>query len=590
MLEELRIANFAIIDFIELNFARGLNIITGETGAGKSIILDSIELLMGGKADSSAVRAGADKAIIEGIFALDERARARILPVLAQQDLIGSEGYENAGSIILSREVRANGRSNGRVNGVTVSSEVLREIGQALIDIHGQSAHLSLFRPRAHLDLLDRYANLSEARESLSAIVHKLSGLRADIAELLADKAELQRRADRLREALDDILSAELTDDEEAALVAERNRLANSEQLATLSAAALNLLMGDEARNLPATADQLAEAATLLAKLARIDPSMNEDAQSAAELADELDNLMRSLSRYVDEVEYNPQRLNELEARLEGIKALKRRYQKASIAELLAYAETCQDELDKIENSETRLEELRADEEKILRQIGILADHISQLRQAAARKMAQQVEAELADLRMESARFQVQILRQEAPDGCIATDGKRYAFSANGLDVVEFLMSANIGEPLRPLAKVASGGEAARIMLSLKRALTLADETPTLIFDEIDQGIGGRIGTVVGEKLWSLTQGHQVMVVTHLPQLAAYADKHFHVQKIAKGERTATRISLLDEDVQRVSELAAMLGAEGEGGTMSARDLLALAENRKRELLPPINS
>lgn len=217
MLEELRIANFAIIDFIELSFSRGLNVITGETGAGKSIILDSIELLIGGKADSAAVRVGAEKAVIEGIFALDERARARILPVLAQEDLIGSEGHENAGSIILTREVRANGRSNGRVNGVTVSSEVLREIGQALIDIHGQSAHLSLFRPRAHLELLDRYANLSEARESLSAIVHKLSRLRADIAELLADKAELQRRADRLREALDDILGAELAQDEETA-------------------------------------------------------------------------------------------------------------------------------------------------------------------------------------------------------------------------------------------------------------------------------------------------------------------------------------------------------------------------------------
>ncbi|MDW8171103.1 MAG: DNA repair protein RecN [Anaerolineae bacterium] len=590
MLEELRIANFAIIDFIELNFDPGLNVITGETGAGKSIILDSIELLMGGKADSSSVRAGAEKAVIEGIFALDERARARILPILAQEDLIGSEGYDSAGSIILTREVRANGRSNGRVNGVTVSSEVLREIGQALIDIHGQSAHLSLFRPRAHLELLDRYANLSEARESLAAIVHKLSSLRADIAELLADKAELQRRADRLREALEDISGAELAENEEMTLMAERNRLANSEQLATLSAAALNLLMGDESRNLPSAADQLAEVSVLLAKLARIDPAMSAAADNAAELSDELDDLTRRLSRYVDDVEYNPQRLNELEARLEKIKALKRRYQKDSIGELLAYAEACQAELDKIENSETRLEELRADEDKILRQIGILADHISQVRQAAARKMAQQVEAELADLRMERARFQVQILRQEAEDGCITADGKRYAFSASGIDQVEFLMSANPGEPLRPLAKVASGGEAARIMLSLKRVLTLADETPTLIFDEIDQGIGGRIGTVVGEKLWSLTQGHQVMVVTHLPQLAAYADKHFHVQKVAKGERTATRVSLLDEDALRVSELAAMLGAEGESGTMSARDLLLLAENRKRELMSHISS
>lgn len=589
MLEELRIANFAIIDFIELNFAQGLNVITGETGAGKSIILDSIELLMGGKAEPSMVRAGTEKAIIEGIFALDDSARRRVLPILEQEELVG-EGGAGAGAIILTREVRANGRSNGRVNGVTVSAEVLRDIGQALVDIHGQSAHLSLFRPRAHLDLLDRYADLMEVRESLAGLVSKLTQVRAEMSILLADKAELERKTQRLRDAVEDILSADLKPDEETSLPAERNRLANSEQLATLSAQAYTLLLGDESRNIPSASDQVAEIAALLAKLAKIDPNLNEQHVLAEDLSDKLYELQHDLGAYAEELEYNPLRLDELERRLELIKSLKKRYQRQSIPELLDYANACTQELDSLENSETRLQDLRHDEEKILRQIGTLASQMSQQRQAAAQRMAQQVEAELRDLRMERARFQVQLLQVESAEGCIVPEGKRYDFSTTGIDQVEFLMSANAGEPLRPLAKVASGGEAARIMLSLKRVLTLADEVPTLIFDEIDQGIGGRIGSVVGEKLWMLTGGHQVMVVTHLAQLASYADKHFHVAKILKGERTATRIHLLEQDDERVQELAAMLGTEGESGNLSARDILEGARQRKRDLQTLMNA
>ena len=589
MLEELRIANFAIIDFIELNFAQGLNVITGETGAGKSIILDSIELLMGGKAEPSMVRAGTEKAIIEGIFALDDSARRRVLPILEQEELVG-EGGAGAGAIILTREVRANGRSNGRVNGVTVSAEVLRDIGQALVDIHGQSAHLSLFRPRAHLDLLDRYADLMEVRESLAGLVSKLTQVRAEMSILLADKAELERKTQRLRDAVEDILSADLKPDEETSLPAERNRLANSEQLATLSAQAYTLLLGDESRNIPSASDQVAEIAALLAKLAKIDPNLNEQHALAEDLSDKLYELQHDLGAYAEELEYNPLRLDELERRLELIKSLKKRYQRQSIPELLDYANACTQELDSLENSETRLQDLRHDEEKILRQIGTLASQMSQQRQAAAQRMAQQVEAELRDLRMERARFQVQLLQVESAEGCIVPEGKRYDFSTTGIDQVEFLMSANAGEPLRPLAKVASGGEAARIMLSLKRVLTLADEVPTLIFDEIDQGIGGRIGSVVGEKLWMLTGGHQVMVVTHLAQLASYADKHFHVAKILKGERTATRIHLLEQDDERAQELAAMLGTEGESGNLSARDILEGARQRKRDLQTLMNA
>lgn len=582
MLEELRIQDFAIIDRLTLSFAHGFNVITGETGAGKSIIIDAVELLIGGKVDGGAVRNGAERAIVEGTFALSERAQMLVLPILERESLADSP--DDAKFLTLTREVRTNGRSQGRINGVSVSSDVLREVGEALVDIHGQSTHLSLFKPRHHVDLLDRYADLLEVRSAFANVVQGLSALRADIKQLTDDKAQLARRAERLRDAIEEIASANLDPKEEEALIAERTRLANSEQLATLSAEIHALLKGDDRIEGKPIVDALMQVALLMGKLAKVDPTLEPYNAQAQDLAEGAQELAMTLSNYADDIEYNPKRLDSLEERIELIKTLKKRYQCENISALLAYAERAQSELESIENSEERLEKLRADEEKQLRHLGELGERISRVREIAAKNMGKRIVRELTDLRMENTRFEVKMARTESPDGCFGKDGKRYAFDASGIDKLEFMMSANVGEPLRPLAKVASGGEAARIMLAIKRVLAQADETPTLIFDEIDQGLGGRIGAVVGEKLWSLSHGHQVMCVTHLPQLATFGDKHYKVQKVQKDNRTATHVGALEQDEQRIEELAQMMGATSDSGQQSARELLNSARARKQML------
>ena len=580
MLEELRIQNFAVIDRLELQFGAGFNVITGETGAGKSILIDAVELLLGAKADPEYVRAGGERCLIEGLIKLDPRTRTSVMAVLQREDLVDEADPDY---LTLMREIRRRGRSTARVNGIPVRSELLNEVGNLLFDIHGQSGHLSLFRPRHHIDLLDRYADLLDIRAGLAALVSKLTQVQADRRALQADKEALRRRADLLRHEVEEIRAAELDSDEEAELLADRHRLANSEQLATLAAEAAQLLNGDERQGGAAAVDALMGVAASLAKLAQIDQNMTEDHELAESLAQGAQELALTLARYANDVEYDPRRLNEIEERLELIKTLKRRHRVDSVSELLAYAERAGAELTSIDDSDERLAELSQQQDRLLRHIGDISSRLSQARAEAGATLSAAVVRELADLRMERAQFDVLLAQAEHPAGCIIGD-RRYKFDGKGIDDVEFMLSANPGEPLRPLAKVASGGEAARIMLALKRVLTAADQTPILIFDEVDQGIGGRIGAVVGEKLWSLSAEHQVLCVTHLPQLASYADVHFQAEKDLVAEHAATLVQRLADDDARISELAAMLGAPGAAGIESAREMLAAARGRKGRL------
>jgi DNA repair protein RecN (Recombination protein N) len=589
MLEELRIRNFAIIENITIEFTHGFNVITGETGAGKSILIDAVELLLGGRADSSMVRTGQDKAVIEGVFVLDERARQQVVPILLEQELIAN-GSE-AAFITITRELRASGRSSARLNGVTCNINTLQEIGGRIVDLHGQHAHMSLFKPRAHVDLIDRYANLLEVRDALTQVIGTLKQTRDEITRLQSDKDELKRRAERLRYEVDEIDAAQLKADEEDDLQAELKRLGNSEKIAELTARSLVLLSGDEDDDefLPAV-DLLMNVAKLLERLGKFDEQMSEEATLANELAANAQELAITLAGYADEIEHDPDRLSELEERLDVIQKLKRRYNADSISDVIAYGEQARTELDSIEHSEERLLELRTQEEKTLRHIGELCERIHKVRSVAAGAMSKKIVHELKDLKMERTRFEVVMTRTEAAEGAYGKDGKRYQFNSTGMEQVEFMMSANPGEPLRPLAKVASGGEAARIMLAIKRVLSQADDTNTLIFDEIDQGIGGRVGAIVGEKLWSLSDGHQVLVVTHLPQLATYGDKHLHVSKRTSKTRTVTHVQHLADEESRIVEIAAMLGATGASGQQSARDLLITARDRKDDLRPQLET
>ena len=577
MLEELRIQNFAVIDRLDLSFGKGFNVITGETGAGKSILIDAVELMLGGKADAAFVRAGSDRSLIEGVISIDSINRAAVMAVLEREDLVDAD---NPDYVTIVREIRRRGRSSGRINGIAVKADILNEVGDMLFDIHGQSAHLSLFRRRYHIDLLDRYADLLEARGGLANLVNALGEVQQEMRRLQDDKEALERRADLLRYEAEEIKAAALQPDEERGLLAERSRLANSEQLAALAQEAARLLNGDDRDSHPSIVDGLMQVAAAMDKLAAIDPDLGADDELAEGLAQQAQELALMMARYAGEVEYDPQRLDELEERLELIRTLKRRYQATGIKDIIAYGARAAKELERIDHSDARLEGLRRQEARLLGYIGEISQRLSQARQTAGQALSAAVVRELNDLRMERTRFDVLLAQAEHPAGCIV-GGRRYKFDAKGMDDVEFMMSANPGEPLRPLAKVASGGEAARIMLALKRVLSAADPTPILIFDEVDQGIGGRIGAVVGEKLWSLSAAHQVLCVTHLPQLASYGDRHFHVRKDITRAHAAAQVRVLEDEGERIAEIADMLGAAGASGRQSAYDILQAARRRK---------
>lgn len=599
MLHELSIRNFAIIDDLQLTFGPGLNILTGETGAGKSIIIDALSLLLGDRATAEWVRAGADVAEIEATFHLAQpngsataSATEQANEVIAEvQRLLEAQGLDEPDSpqwLVLSREVRLNGRNICRVNGRVVSLQILSEIAGHLIDVHGQGEHLNLLRPRTHVHLLDRYAGLLPLRREVASRVAALRKVRAELDRLRQDARTIAQRMDLLQFQVEEIFAADLQPGEDEELEGERRRLANAEALLSLAQAATAILSEGEGE-MPGAIDLVSEAVGRLERLARIDPDMNAAAEDAQALLEQLAELARHLQDYAEGLEFNPERLQEVEERLELIHNLKRKYGD-TLEQILAFGQKARNELEELSNWEVRTSELEEAEERLLHEIGQLAAELSAQRQAAGEQLARQVEAELADLQMARARFAVAVNQTPREDGAYLPDGRRVAFDATGVDQVEFLISANPGEPLKPMARVASGGETARLMLALKSVLSQADATPTLIFDEIDQGIGGRIGAVVGQKLWRLTgqdraaQGdgpgvtHQVLCITHLPQLAAFGDRHFtvnkQVQQVDGVERTSTVVRCLEGEA-RIDELAQMLGAATATGRRSVEEMMA---------------
>jgi DNA repair protein RecN (Recombination protein N) len=573
MLQELRIRNFAIIDEVVLQFGTGLYVLTGETGAGKSIIVDAIEMLLGGRADSNVIRAGEETASVEGIFSLEEGTLADLRALLEPEGL-----WEEGNVLTLAREMRREGRNIVRINGRAVNLAILRDVGQLLVDVHGQSEHLSLLRTREHLRLLDRFAGLEEKRREFSEKVAELRTVREELEQIRAGEREAARRIDMLTYQIGEIEAARLQPEEEGALLEERTRLGNAEQLATLADQAVEALDSEEEEQRPAS-DSLGEAARTLAALAKIDPSQEPSRETAQGVLDQAAELSRALRTYRESIEFNPKRLEQVEERVELLRTLKRKYGD-TLAAVAAHAVNARQELEGIAHADERRAELEGREREMLAELGRAGAELSESRTRAAETLARGIETELADLRMEGAKFSVDRRWEESPDGAIIGE-KRIAFDSTGLDRVEFLVAPNPGEGLKPLTKVASGGETSRLMLALKSVLAKADRTPTLIFDEIDQGIGGRVGMVVGRKLWRLTPRHQVFCVTHLPQLAAYGDRHYKVEKIVLGKRTQTLVKLLHAR-DRVAELAVMLGTLSETTRESAEEILQIVDQDKQ--------
>ena len=570
MLRLLSITNFATIERLELDLAPGFNVLTGETGAGKSIIVDALVLLLGGRADGGMVRSGARQSRVEGVFTLDGDVAEWLTP--------GMDGYEIVSGeeeIILAREVNLDGRNTCRVNGRIVPLRLLGALAEHLVDIHGQNQHLSLFRVREHVDILDRYGGLWQLRGAVADRVRRLTDVRRELDQLRSEERQHAQRVDFLRYQVEEIGAADLRPGEEQDLVLERDRVANAERILTLSEQAYRTLQ-DSFDERGSVAELVGQVARDLAELERLDPSLREALQSADALAHQADDLARTLRSYRDGVAYSPERLQELEGRLDLIRDLKRKYGN-TIEEVLAFAQRASGDLDRLSHTEERAEDLQGREAALRAEVGALAGQLSAARRDAAVRLAGAIEGEVAGLAAEHVQMHVEVRQTGAEDGVSQVEGgERFAYSDTGIDAVEFLVSLNLGEPPRPLARIASGGEAARLMLAIKAVLSAADRIPILVFDEIDAGIGGRIGSILGRKLWGLARGHQVLCVTHLPQLACYADRHVKVLKETADGRTVTAVQALGDET-RVTELSEMLGSDRRVTRDNAAEMLQQA-------------
>ncbi len=578
MLTELRIENFAIIQHLELKLGSGLLTFTGETGAGKSIILDAIMALVGGKVEPGLIRLGDERALVEGTFTLPEieASRQAVREILEREEL-----DDDPESVTLGREIRREGRSVARVNGRSVQAGLLRDIGSYLVDIHGQSEHLSLLNVRQHIGLLDRFAESGPLLGAYRETYRKLHAVRRELKELRQSEEEMARRADLLTFQAQEIEAAALKPGEEDDLRHERDRLANAESLSTLARQSLALL-DEGSPESPSVSDLLGQLVQSLSAISRLDSGKIELAEQAAALEDTLGEITSDLQDYLENIEFNPKRLEQAEERLELIHNLKRKYG-GSLEAVLDYAVQARQKLENFSHAGEKIAELEEEEAALLEKLAQQAQALSKHRARAAESLGKAVERELDDLRMAGSQFKVDLHCQQSPDGLVVESGQKMAFDETGIDKVEFMIAPNPGEGLKPLVKIASGGETSRLMLALKNVLVSADAIPILIFDEIDQGIGGRVGSIVGEKLWRLGRHHQVLCVTHLPQLAAFGDQHWRVRKQVDGGRTLTLVDAL-ESAQRLDELAQMLGTLSDTSRKAAQEVLEMAHLREKEL------
>jgi DNA repair protein RecN (Recombination protein N) len=559
MLLELTIHDFAIIDDVRLELGPGFNALTGETGAGKSILIDALGAVLGDRVGSDVVRTGATRARVEATFDLGALStRPEVTDIL---DEVGISSDEEV--LILSREILASGRSQARINGEARTAGTVARLGSLLVDIHGQSDHLSLLHPNAQRDMLDRYAGLLEQRQDFVSHVRELSTVRRQIREIDRSSRERAQRIDLLRFQVGEIEAAALEPDEEEALTQERARLVHADQLLRDAAAAYTLLAGepDIVGVESGGATSLRAASAHLDDVAAVDINMQPLAERLREIVYLLEDITAEVRDYQDRVEGDPTRLAAVEDRLDLLKGLRRKHG-ATIRDVITYGQRAAAELANLTENEISIEDLRQQEADLLRSAGKIATVLSRERRRAGEQLAAAVEAAIAELKMGSARLEILVEQTSESEGIPIADGdqgeRAVAFDETGVDRVTFLIAPNRGEALKPLARIASGGETARLMLAMKSILSEVDATPTLVFDEVDVGVGGRSGAVVGEKLYELARQHQVLVITHLPQIAAYADTHYQISKAERDGRVVSRVKEIAED-QRIEELAAML-------------------------------
>ncbi|MCD1260697.1 DNA repair protein RecN [Paenibacillus athensensis] len=575
MLTELSIRNLAVIEQVHIRFKMGFHVLTGETGAGKSIIIDALSLIVGGRGSAELVRYGCDKAEIEALFELP--AEHPVWSTLAGLGIAA----DPAEHLVIRREITAAGKSSSRINGQLVNLTMLRGAGDWLVNIHGQHEHQSLLKIDEHVHWLDLFgeAEIRGAKAAYHASYDAYVKLQKELRELQETSKQSLHMLDLYRFQIEELSSAALKPGEDETLSDEKRKLANAEKLYQNANDAYELLYGGNR-----ALDTAGKALSRLQDIAALDPSrlqpLLEQAQSAYY---QLEDAAFQLRDYRDDIEFNPLRLDEIEQRLDLLSSLRRKYGE-SIPDMLAYLEQILRETDLIENKDEHIRKLedalRLEEQRL----GAAAAELSALRRQVAERLAAAIETELRDLQMERTMFRVQ-LQRTADERGIEVEGSRVRFGRSGVDQVEFLMAPNPGEPLRGLSRIASGGELSRIMLAMKTIFARIDQIPVLVFDEVDTGVSGRAAQAIAEKLSVLSRSCQVFSITHLPQVACMADVHFAIHKEVDRERTYTRVTDLDEQ-GRIAELARMLGGVEVTETTlhHAGEMLNLARDKKSEL------
>lgn len=559
MLETLRIQDYALIDELELEFGPGFNVLTGETGAGKSIILGALNLVLGARASSEAVRRDAKRAKVDALFRLPSQS-PQLQAILEAHD-IELDGEE----LFLSRVVTPEGRSRAYAAGSLVPVSVLAAIGDELMDLHGQHEHQSLLKLDRQRGLIDAYAGSESIAATLAERVSELRGIEKDIEVLEHDDREQARRMDFLRHEVEEIDAADLSPGEEEELRSRRNVINNAEQLVTLAG---NIFAALYERDETPALDAIGTALSDLDALSEIDPRFRpllEELESARAV---IDNVAGEVRRFLDDFEYDPDELDDINARLSLIGGLKRKYGE-TIEDILAHGAAAADELRQFESKDERLALLRKNLASSHKKADELAKKLSKSRIKAGERLARNVEAGLQSLGMKGAVFEVRF--------------ERKSLDAHGIDAIEFLVAANAGEPAKTLRQVASGGEISRIMLALKSTLAESDAIGALVFDEIDAGVGGAVANHVAQRLRALSNSHQLIVISHLPQIASLADVHFRAEKLELDGRTHTRVHVLEGD-ERVREMARLLdGSVSDVSMEHARTLLEESRTTQRK-------
>ncbi|QNU65500.1 DNA repair protein RecN [Ruminiclostridium herbifermentans] len=541
MLLQLDIQNIALIDKLSLEITPGLNVLTGETGAGKSIIIDSINAILGERVNKDIIRNGKDKAIIEAIF--DYNKNTYVSDILEQ---LGIEAED--GNIIISREISLSGKNTCRINGRLVNVSTLKQVGELLIDIHGQHDNQSLLKTETHIELLDAFggAALEKYKAEYSELFEEYKSVKSRIQGLVGDKGEIARRMDMLKFQIDEIKNAKLKKGEDEILNKKRQVLVNSEKI--MSSIIMSYELLNEDNNGKSAMYILNKILQELSSICKYDEGIIPISEKLESVIYQLEDICGDIMEKRDGAEFDPEELSRIDERLDIIARLKRKYG-YTIEEILEFYEKSKSEYQELLQSESLIEELNKQLDELTQKLLSSSKQLHIEREKAAHTLEKNITAELENLEMKNSEFKVNLLYKENDTN----------FTKNGLDCAEFLISSNIGEPLKPLSKIASGGEMSRIMLAIKTILANVDSIPTLIFDEIDTGISGKAAQKVGERLSYISKNHQVLCVTHLSQLACMADNHLLIEKNSNGENTFTTVKSLDSK-GRIEEIARIIG------------------------------